>query len=162
MVVQMPRATCSHLQNDLLFKYPYNAQIYGMYGYGCVWRMEYSLSFGCFMHEWSWMPRAHLINDLLFEYPYNAQIYGMDGYGCVQRKNTLFYLDVLCMNGHGCLEQACSLLINDLLFEYPYNAQIYGMYGYGCVQRMEYSLSFGYFMHEWSWMPRANMLSSHK
>ena len=38
--------------------------------------------------------------------------------------NTLFYLDVLCMNDHGCLERTCSHLINDLMFEYPYNVQI--------------------------------------
>ena len=83
--------------------------------------------FGCFMHEWSWMPRAtcsHLVNDLMFEYPYNAPFYGIDGYGYVQRKNTLFYWDVLCMNGYGCLEQTCSHLQNNLMFEYPYNAQI--------------------------------------
>ena len=52
----------------------------------------------------------------------------------VHRERILsFYLDVLCMNDHGCLEQTCSRLIDDLLFEYPYNAQIYGMDGYGCV-----------------------------
>ena len=45
--------------------------------------------------------------------------------------DTLSYLDVLCMNGYGCLERTCSHLINDFMFEYPYNAQIYGMDGYG-------------------------------
>ena len=61
------------------------------------------------------------------------KIYGIDGYGYVYRKNTLFYLDVLWMNGYGCLERTCSHLINDFMFEYPYNAQIYDIDGYGCV-----------------------------
>ena len=55
--------------------------------------------------------------------------------------DTLFYLDVLCMNGHECLEQTCSPFIGDLLFEYPHNAQFYGIEENGC----EYSLLFGCF-----------------
>ena len=82
----MPRATCSHLLDGLLFEYLYNAQMLWHRGFGLCVKNDYSLLFVCFVHESSWMPRATcslLIGDLLFKYPYNARTYGKDGYDYV-------------------------------------------------------------------------------
>ena len=82
--------------------------------------------FGCFMHEWSWMPRAtcsHLVNDLMFEYPYNAQLWHGWLWLSIEKECSLLF-ECLCLNGYGCLERTCSHLINNLMFEYPYNVEI--------------------------------------